>query len=97
MSIDDVEFEEKEMKKIRSVKNTWYDWLITFIAEPIRKNAGGFTDRVINFISSKDTVEKRVMHLRSGNIRFTSYNDASCSLFESLQFRNINESKCGGS
>ena len=23
-------FEQKEMKKIRSVKNTWYDWLINF-------------------------------------------------------------------
>ena len=35
MFIDDMDkFEEKEMKKIRPVKNTWYDWLIN-IPEPI--------------------------------------------------------------
>ena len=27
VSIDDMDkFEEKEMKKIRAIKNTWYDW-----------------------------------------------------------------------
>ena len=27
VSIDDLDkFEEKEMKKIRAIKNTWYDW-----------------------------------------------------------------------
>ena len=31
----------------------------------------------INFISSKDTEEERVMHLNSDNIEFTSYNDAN--------------------
>ena len=31
---------------------------------------------VINFISSKDTKEVRVMHVTSANIKFTSYNDA---------------------
>ena len=25
------------MKKIRPIKNTWYDWLINDITEPIRK------------------------------------------------------------
>ena len=28
-------FEKIEMKKIRPIKNTWYDWLINYIAEPI--------------------------------------------------------------
>ena len=28
-------FEQKEMKKIRPIKNTWYDWLIDYIPEPI--------------------------------------------------------------
>ena len=30
-------FEKKEMKKIRPIKSTWYDWLINYIPEPIRK------------------------------------------------------------
>ena len=28
-------FKQKEMKKIRPIKNTWYDWLIDYIPEPI--------------------------------------------------------------
>ena len=37
VSIDDMEkFEQKEMKKIRLIKNTWYDWLINYIPETIR-------------------------------------------------------------
>ena len=31
-------FEEEEMKKIRPVKNTWYDWLINYIPKRIRKS-----------------------------------------------------------
>ena len=44
----------------------------------------------INFISSKDAEEERVMHSRSNNIKFTSYNDANevvDELFESLHSR----------
>ena len=34
--IDDIDkFEEKEMKKIRPVKNTWYGLLINYIPESI--------------------------------------------------------------
>ena len=42
----------------------------------------------INFISSKDTKEERVIHSRSSNIKFTSYDDANevvDELFESLR------------
>ena len=39
-------FEEKEMKKISTVKNTWYDWLINYSPEPITKSVGGFKDKV---------------------------------------------------
>ena len=44
----------------------------------------------INFISSKNTEEERVMYSRSNNIRFTSYNDAKKiidELLESLRSR----------
>ena len=38
VSIDNMDkFEQKEMKKIRQVKITWYDWLIDYIPAPIRK------------------------------------------------------------
>ena len=45
---------------------------------------------VINFISSKDVEEERVMHSWTDNIKFTSYNDANKvidELFESLRSR----------
>ena len=38
-------FEKNQMKKIRSVKNTWYDWLINYIPEPVGKSVGGFKDK----------------------------------------------------
>ena len=44
--------EEKEMKKIRPIKNTWYDWLINYNPEPIRKSVGGFKDKVISLFKT---------------------------------------------
>ena len=44
----------------------------------------------INFVSSKDVAEERVMHSNSGNTKFTSYsdtNDVIDKLFKS--FRSI--------
>ena len=52
------EFEQKEMKKIRPVKSTWYDWLVNYIPEPI----GGFEDKVASLFkinSPKKTVYGR--------------------------------------
>ena len=34
-------FEQKEMKKKRPIKDTWYDWLINYILEPMRKTVVG--------------------------------------------------------
>ena len=39
-------FEQKEIKKISPIKNPWYDWLINYIPEPIRKIIGGFKDKI---------------------------------------------------
>ena len=51
MSIDNIDmFEKNEMKKIRSVKNTWYDWLINYIPEPVGKSVGGFKDKTYVFL-----------------------------------------------
>ena len=44
----------------------------------------------INFFSSKDDEEERVIHSKSDNVRFTSYNDANevvDELFNSLNSR----------
>ena len=46
--IDDMDkFEEKEMKEIRPIKNSWYDWLISYISEPVTKIVGGFKDKIL--------------------------------------------------
>ena len=42
----------KKNKKIRPVKNTWYDWLINSIPEPIRKNVGGLKNKVISYFKT---------------------------------------------
>ena len=53
VSIDDVDkFEQKEMKKIRSIKNTWYGWLINYIPEAIRKSVGGFNDKIVSLFKT---------------------------------------------
>ena len=40
-------FERKEMKKIRPVKITCFDWLIDYIPEPITKSLSGFKDKIV--------------------------------------------------
>ena len=51
VSIDDMDrFQKKEMKNIRPVKNTSFDWLINYIPDPIRKSLGGFKDKIVNFL-----------------------------------------------
>ena len=63
MSINDTDkFEEKEMKKIRPIKNTWYDRLSNYIPEPIRKGVGGFKDKVLSLFNTNTL--KQTMHGR---------------------------------
>ena len=63
VSIDDMDqFEEKEMKKIRPIKIIWYDWLINYISELIRKSVDGFKDKAISLFKTntpKQTVYGR--------------------------------------
>ena len=42
-----ISLNKKEMKKIKPIKNTWYDWLINYIPETIRKVLGGFKDKIV--------------------------------------------------
>ena len=47
VSIDDMnKFEQKETKKIRPFKKSWYDWLINYIPDAIRKSVGSFKDKL---------------------------------------------------
>ena len=43
-------FEQKEMKKIRQIKNTWYDLLINYIPVPKTKSVGGFKDKIVTVL-----------------------------------------------
>ena len=55
-------FEEEKMKKKRTIKDTWYDWLINFIPEPIRKSESGFKDKVVSLFkinAPKQTLSER--------------------------------------
>ena len=53
VSINDMgRFEQKEMKRKRPSINTWYDWLINYILEPIRKIVGGFKDKVASIFKT---------------------------------------------
>ena len=40
------------MKKIRPIKNTWYDWLVNDAFEPIRKRLVSFKDKIVCFKKS---------------------------------------------
>ena len=63
MSTDNMDkFGQKEMKKIMPIKNTWYDWLINYIPEPIRLSVAGFKDKIISLVKTntpKQTVYGR--------------------------------------
>ena len=76
VSIDDMDnFEQKEMKKIRTIKKTWYRWLINYIPGPIRKIVGGFKDKIVSLFktnTSKQTVYgrgKKLIKPKTQNIR----------------------------
>ena len=47
------------MKKIRPVKNTWYDWLIDFIPDPIRKSVGGFKHTIVSSFKANSSKKKK--------------------------------------
>ena len=55
-------FEQKEMKKIRPVKNTWHDLFVIYLPEPVGKSVCGFKDKVIGLFMTntlKQTVYGR--------------------------------------
>ena len=52
-------FEQKEMKKVRPIKNTCYDWLINYIPEPTRKSVDDFRDKILSLFNT-NTPEQTV-------------------------------------
>ena len=65
MSVDDMDrFEQKEMKKKRPIKNSWYDWLTDYIPNPIRKTVSGFADKVVSLKSNtQEEYGKQTMYV----------------------------------
>ena len=56
VSMDDMDrFEKKEMKKIRPVKNTCYNWLINYILKPIKKSVGSFEAKIVSLFNKTNT------------------------------------------
>ena len=47
------------MTKTRPIKNTWYDWLINYIPDPIRKSVGDFKDKIVSLFKT-NTPEQTV-------------------------------------
>ena len=54
---------DRELKdRAVQIKNTWYDWLINYTAEPMRKIVDSFKDRVFsNQTHLKIMVKKRLL------------------------------------
>ena len=40
----------KVNERIRPIINTWYDLLINYILEPIRKGTGAFQNKILSFL-----------------------------------------------
>ena len=63
VSVDDMDkFKQKEMKKIRPIKNNWYDSLISYFPEPIRRSVDGFKDKTVSLF--KTNIHKQTVHGR---------------------------------
>lgn len=53
VSIDHMDkFESKEMKKIKPIKNTWYNWLTNYISKPVRKSVDGCKDKIVSLFKT---------------------------------------------
>ena len=83
---------EEIMKKGMTVKNTWYDWYdwsikrkLEDIINDLQKPETWKIQLIIaiNFISSKDIDEERLMHSKSDNIEVMAY-DKSDEFIEKL-------------
>ena len=76
VSIEDMKmFEKKEMKKIKPVKNTWHQWLIIYILEPIRKSVHGLKDQIVSALKNEilNALKKTVSLFKINTPKETAY------------------------
>ena len=78
-------FEEKERMKIRLIKNTWYDCLIYYIPEPIRKSVKVISHFKTN--SPKQTVYGKGKKLNKSKTQNQSEEYYSLDTFKNWFFR----------
>ena len=64
-------FEKKEMKKIRPIKNTWYDWLTNYIPQLIIKSVRGFKDKIVSLF--KTNTERIGQERNQGNQTYKTF------------------------
>ena len=55
------------MKKINTIKKSWYDWLISYIPITIRKNVGGFKDKIVSLFKT-NTSPKKIVYGRGNKL-----------------------------
>ena len=63
VSIDDMDkFKQKETKKIRPIKNIWYNWLNNYIPGLIRRGEGSLKD--VRIFKIKNTSKETIIYGR---------------------------------
>ena len=48
VSIDEMDKFEQKNEENKAIKNTWYNWLIDYIPQPIRKTVGCFKEKMVS-------------------------------------------------
>ena len=90
VSIDSVDmFEQKEMKKTRPIKNTWYDWLINYIPESIGKSVCGFKYKIVSLF--KPSQPKQAVFGRGKKLSKTKRQNIRNSFLLKKKIREIKE------
>ena len=49
------------MNKIKPIKNTWYDWLINYIPQLVRKSVGSFKDKNVSLFNTNAPKKLRMV------------------------------------
>ena len=59
-------FEKKEIKKLRPIKKRWYDYLINYFPEAIRRSVGSVKDKILSLF--KTNTPEQTMYARGKNL-----------------------------
>ena len=81
----------KKIKK-RPIKNTWYDWIISYILEPLRKTVGSFKDKVLSFLKTNTlTIHGTGKNLSKPKIQKQSEENIIKSIWNLFKLKKENE------